>query len=519
MTGSVIASSYTCRVLLLALSGCLVLAGCGSEEPGEEVGSGSTHVEGPDSLSAPALADDPNLISQGIPGLDRLQEPWFGDLDQMVERRVIRAGVVYSKTLFFLDGPRPRGATFDALALFEKSLNEQLGTGVLKVHLILIPMTRGQLLPALSEGRVDLAAANLTITPERLDLVDFGAPLMRNVSEVLATRVDVPDLETLADLAGTEIHVRPSSSFYQTLLQLNQGLREDGLDPIQVRQADELLESEDLLELVNAGVIPATVVDRHMADFWSQVFPDLRVHLQAPLKEGGAVGWAMRKDSPLLKRALDEFAAEHRRGTLLGNITLNRYLADVDYVVNATEGDAQRRYDDALPVFQKYATEYGFDPLLLMAMAYQESGLDQGMTSGVGALGIMQLMPATAADPNVGIPDISTMENNVHAGTKYLRFLLDRYFSDEQLDELNQHFFAFAAYNAGPARVAQLRTEASQLGLDPNVWFRNVERVAARRIGREPVQHVSNIFKYYLTYKRFEELKRSSGPAALRHRP
>jgi membrane-bound lytic murein transglycosylase MltF len=322
--------------------------------------------------------------------------------------------------------------------------------------------------------------------------------------------VDFPELETLDDLAGTEIHVRPSSSFHQTLLQLNGTLQEDGLDPIQIRNADELLESEDLLELVNAGVIPATVVDRHMAEFWSQIFSDLRVHLQAPLREGGAVGWAIRKSSPQLKGALDEFAAEHREGTLLGNITLRRYLSDVDYVVNATGEEAQRRYDDALPVVRRYATEYGFDPLLLMAMAYQESGLDQSMTSRAGALGIMQLMPRTAADPNVGISDISTLENNVHAGTKYLRFLLDRYFSDEALDELNQHLFAFAAYNTGPARVAQLRTVASELGLNPNVWFRNVERVAARRIGQEPVKHVSSIYKYYLTYKRFEELKGES---------
>ena len=266
-------------------------------------------------------------------------------------------------------------------------------------------------------------------------------------------------------------------------------------------------------------MIPATMVDRHIADFWTQVLPDIRVHAGVPLKEGGGVGWAIRKDSPQLKSALDEFAAEHRQGTLLGNITLRRYLSDADYVANPTEGEAQKRYEAALPIFQETAGRYGFDPLLLTAMAFQESGLDQSMISPVGAVGIMQLMPTTAADPNVGIPDISTMENNVNAGAKYLRFLQDRYFSDEPLDVLNRHLFAFVAYNAGPARVARLRAEASDLGLDPNVWFRNVEHVAARRIGREPVQYVSNIYKYYLTYRRFEELEGGKRPAALRRQP
>ena len=225
------------------------------------------------------------------------------------------------------------------------------------------------------------------------------------------------------------------------------------------------------------------------------------------------MAWAIRKDSPQLKAALDEFATDHRQGTLLGNIALRRYLSDIEYVANPTEGEAQSRFNRALPVFQEYAGEYDFDPLLLLALGYQESGLDQTVMSGVGAIGIMQLMPSTAADPSVGIPDISTMEDNVHAGTKYLRFLLDRYFSDEPLNELDKHLFAFAAYNAGAGRVARLRAEALELGLDPNRWFRNVEHVAARRIGRETVQYVSNIYKYYLTYRRSRNSSGgSSGP-------
>jgi len=207
-----------------------------------------------------------------------------------------------------------------------------------------------------------------------------------------------------------------------------------------------------------------------------------------------------------LKAFLSDFAQEHRQGTLLGNIVLQRYLSSADYIVNPA---AHRvRFDEVYPIFEEFAPQYDFDPLMLVAQAYQESGLDQSSVSRAGAVGIMQLLPSTAADPNVGIPDISRVEDNVHAGTKYLRFLLDRYFADEPLEPLDEHLFGFASYNAGAARVARLRAEAAEQGLDPDVWFRNVELIAARRIGRETVQYVSNIYKYYLAYSRIEELER-----------
>ena len=135
----------------------------------------------------------------------------------------------------------------------------------------------------------------------------------------------------------------------------------------------------------------------------------------------------------------------------------------------------------------------------MAAQGYQESGLDQNVKSKVGAVGAMQVMPATGKDMNVG--DITQIEPNIHAGVKYIRFVIDQYFKNEPMDRLNKGLFAFASYNAGPARVRQLRAEAQKTGLDPNVWFNNVERVAAQRIGRETVQYVSNIYKYYVAYQ------------------
>jgi len=164
-----------------------------------------------------------------------------------------------------------------------------------------------------------------------------------------------------------------------------------------------------------------------------------------------------------------------------------------------------KKFRTLVSYFQQSGTEFDLDWVLLGAQAYQESQLDQNRRSSVGAVGIMQIKPQTAADPNVGIPNVHNARDNIRAGTKYLRFMIDRYYADAPMDRLNKGLFALASYNAGPARVSRLRQKAANTGLDPNVWFRNVEMVAAREIGRETVDYVSNIYKYYTAYSAFRE--------------
>jgi len=135
----------------------------------------------------------------------------------------------------------------------------------------------------------------------------------------------------------------------------------------------------------------------------------------------------------------------------------------------------------------------------MTAQGYQESQLEQNAKSRVGAIGVMQLMPATGRDMRVG--DITKIDANIHAGVKYMRFMMDQYFKDEPMDRVNKALFTFASYNAGPGRISQLRKEAENRGLDPNVWFGNVEQVASERIGRETVTYVANIYKYYIAYR------------------
>jgi membrane-bound lytic murein transglycosylase MltF len=367
--------------------------------------------------------------------------------------------------------------------------------------LVVIPTKRDRLLPALVKGVGDIAAGNLTITPERKQMVDFSGPHLPGVDEIIVTAPKAPPIQSVDDLAGKEIHVRASSSYYDSLQRLNAQFQKEGKESMKLVLADEYLEDEDLLEMMNARLIPTIVIDSHKGKFWSQIFKDLTLHPDIKVRTNGQIAWAIRKNSPKLKQAINGFMKTHKKGTLVGNILFKRYLENTKWVRNSLNEEELLRFREAIEFFQKYSNQYGFDWLMIAALAYQESRIDQSKRSPAGAIGVMQLLPTTAADPNVNIPNINELENNIHAGVKYLRFMRDRYFENERMDDLNKMLFSFASYNAGPSKVSQLRRQARRAGLDPNVWFRNVEIIAAKRIGRETVQYVSNIYKYYVAYR------------------
>jgi membrane-bound lytic murein transglycosylase MltF len=375
----------------------------------------------------------------------------------------------------------------------------------LKINVVYIPVRRDELIPGLVKGLGDIAVANLTITPERQKHVDFSNPLMTGVQELLVTGPAAPSVASLDDLAGKEIHVRKSSSYYESLVQLNASLKKNGKKPIKLIPVDDVLEDEDLLEMVNAGLIPMIIMDSHKAQFWTQIFEKIKVHSEISVRTGGEIAWAFRKKNPKLKAVINEFAAGHKEGTLLGNMLFKRYLKNTKYVKNSLSKQELKKFEDMVQLFKKYADRYDFDYLMITAQAYQESSLDHSKKSPAGAIGVMQLLPTTAADPNVNIAEIEKLENNIHAGTKYLRFIINQYYKDEPMDNVNKMLFAFASYNAGPAKVNRLRKKTAAMGLDPNVWFHNVEIAAAKVIGRETVQYVSNIYKYYIAYRMVTE--------------
>jgi len=420
---------------------------------------------------------------------------------QMVELRTIRALVAYNKTNYFIDGAKQKGISYDLLKSFEQKINEGLGSRHLKIHVIFIPVARDQLIPALLDGRGDIAAANITISPERMERVDFSEPLLKNVQEFLVTGPNTGQLSSIDQLAGITVHVRKSSSYYHSLLATNKALIAKGHAPVKLIPANEHLEDEDLLEMVNAGLVPAIVIDSHKADFWLQIYDQLTVHRDIPLRSGAAIGWAFRKGSPEFAEVVNSFVKKNRKGSLMGNMLYKRYWQNTSHVRNALSSSEMKKFQATAELFKIYAEQYDFDWLMLMAQAYQESRLDNSTRSSAGAVGIMQLLPSTAADKNVNIKKIMILENNIHAGAKYMRFIQDRYFDDASLSAEDRMMFTFAAYNAGPGRVAKLRKEAADMGLNPDIWFHNVEIVAAKRIGRETVQYVSNIFKYWIAYQ------------------
>ena len=270
---------------------------------------------------------------------------------------------------------------------------------------------------------------------------------------------------------------------------LNARLAAAGKELVKLAPAPEQLQDEDLLEMVNAGLADIVVVDDYKAELWAKVLPDIRLHPTITVNSGGRFGWMMRANSPVLKKTVNAFLRTHKAGTVFGNTVIERYRGSSAFVRRATAPKELAKFDQLVELFRRYEDRCRLDYLLLMAQGYQESRLDQAARSAAGAVGIMQVLPSTGAAMQVG--DVRQLEANVHAGAKYLRFLIDHYFSDDDLDDLNQALFAFAAYNAGPKRIQDMRELTAARRLDPNTWFGNVELIAAEQIGAETVRYVS----------------------------
>jgi len=500
---------------LPALLAAAVSMGCGGpqEAPPERTSTPSatgttlSEEELPPPAYEQALSEDMRSI---------VSAPFSGDFGEMVKRRLIRAAVPFNRSFYFVDKGVQRGLSYEYLLLFEEQLNKKLKTGNLKVHVVPIPMPRDMLIPALEAGKVDLVVAQLTVTPERQKVVDFTNPTRQNVNEVLVTAPGSPEIATLDDLSGREVFVRKTSSYHASLQALNGTLQAKGKAAVAIREASESLEDDDLMEMANAGLIPATVVDDYLADYWKQVFKDMTVHSALTLRTGGNLAVAIRKNSPQLASELNGFIAKNGLDSAIGRILGQRYLESTRFVKNARSEAERKKFLAMVELFRKYGDQYKFDYLLMAAQGYQESRLDQGAKSQVGAIGVMQLMPETGREQKVG--DVQQLEPNIHAGVKYMRFVRDEFFEDQPMDDLNKGLFTFASYNAGPGRVRQLRREAEKRGLNPNVWFGNVERIASERIGRETVTYVSNIYKYYVAYRLTleERDRREAAKAALK---
>jgi membrane-bound lytic murein transglycosylase MltF len=487
--------SFSALAVLLSFSGC-------SSKP--QV----TQKAEPSATSSEATADESlQSADSAAPGYSLHLPPsfgrWTGDYDELAKHNILRMLVLYNKTGFFYDKGRPRGVVPDIAEEMERYMTEKLKTRAKKFKMVFIPVSPAQLEKYLNDGSGDLVATSIVVTPEREKQMDFTIPILSGeyAKLVVVTNKNAPQITSLDDLSGKEIYVNPVTLSYKLLKEQSQKLKQAGKPEINVKESDPNLTDEDLLEMTNAGVIPATVTFSYRAGLWSTVLPEIIIHSDIPLSDGVNLAFAMRKNSPKLKAVMNDFLKDHRQGTVFGRIMFQKYYANKKFIRNATSREELRKFESYVKYFQKYAAEYNFDYLMLAAQGYQESKLQQELVSPRGAVGVMQVLPQYAAARPINIPNVRQAEPNIHAGTKMLAQITTTYFNDPAITPINKTLFTFAAYNAGQNRIVRLRKQAAAEGLNPNEWFGNVEIVVAKDIGQETVQYVSNVYKYYVAYK------------------
>ena len=465
------------------------------------------------------LAQDADLLrrSELIPAYwGRVAQPLYGDWPEIRKRRVLRVLVPYSRTFFYHENGRTRGISADLLAELELYLNKTLKTGRNPISVLAIPVERDQLLSGLVEGQGDVAVGNLTVTVQREAEVDFVVLPGHQQQEVLVSSPSAPVITDERDLAHRMLAVRRSSSYFSSIEKLNSRLAKAGRPRSEALIVPEALEDEDILEMLNVGLLDFSIVDDWKARLWQSVYPNIRIYPQIVLRERAQTGWAIRKQSPKLAMLLAGFQRDMKKRHLM-ELKFAEYQQRIARLGPVHAISEWQKVKPIHTLFRCYGQDYRFDHLMLLAQGYQESRLDQTQRSTRGAIGVMQLMPPTGDAMQVG--DIRELEPNIHAGVKYLRQMHDNYFSAPEIDDMNQTLFSLAAYNAGPTAIARMRKKAGEQGLDPNRWFGQVEVVVGRDLSAEPVRYVRNILKYYVAYRQifiYQQARASAKSQVLR---
>lgn len=430
------------------------------------------------------------------------------DLAAIKKRKVLRVLTRNNASTYFLWRGELLGFEYELARRFARQHDLRLE--------MVVPPGRDDLAPWLREGRGDIVAASLTISPERQkEGVAFSRPY-HTISEILVTRRDDESLNKPADLTGRRVVVRRSSSYWQSL----EKLKQQGID-FTLDAAPEELETEELIDRVARGVYDLTVADSHILDIELTWRDDIRAAF--PLGEPRSHGWLVREQNPQLLKAVNAFLKKEYRG-LFYNVTYDKYFKNPKRILSHVEQRVDSAGTGELSPFDKlarrYAERYGFDWRLVVSQMFQESRFDPQAKSWVGALGLMQVMPRTGKE--LGLENLRDPETGLHAGVKYLDWLMRRF--EPSLPVSERTWFALASYNAGIGHVRDARRLAKRLGYDPDRWFDNVEKAMlqlskrqyAKKAkhgyvrGHEPVNYVREIRDRYLAYIK---LKGGTGPA------
>ncbi len=444
---------------------------------------------------------DLKALQSLLPKLSRLSKAGTEDLPKMLERKTVRILTTYSMTNYFVIRGQSYGYEYSLLKEYERFLNQDKMHRNQGIVMEFFPIPEKMLIPSLRKGLGDIVAAGLTTTPRFERETEFTDHYLSGIRDVIVYNKNLDNITQISDLAGKQIYVRPNQNFYETLTEINNQLIARNLPPVRIVKANEFLTTKDILELVNAGIIDFSLAENHLAERWADVMPHLKISSQLVFGRDAGLGWLVRKNNPELKASLNDFIKAHKKGTFYGNLYFKRYFKNAEWIKNPLNQDDIVKFSRYAPLFKKYGRMYNIDWMLLAALAYQESRLDQNRQSHAGAIGLMQVLPSTAQDAHVRVNDIHLPENNVHAGTKYLAMLRDHYLNEENIPSEERIRFALAAYNAGPSKIKRCRQVAETGGYDPNRWFRHTEMGAHQVIGLETPRYVSNITKYYLAYR------------------
>ncbi|WP_293143818.1 lytic transglycosylase F [Moritella sp.] len=428
-------------------------------------------------------------------------QPSFEDLPQLLKKRTIKVLVVNHPAYYFIYQSRPRGLAYDMMREYEKHLNQKHFKDTrLKLNILFIPVPSSQIISLLAQGYGDIAIGPLMTPQRQQNQVTHTEPIYTDHQLLLVSHKSTKEYQDIKQLSGKEIWIRRNSIYHQQLQHINKQLFHLNEPPIYINIVSDELEDLEILDMVDNKQIFMTMTSNHSLRLWKRLYKNIKIHPKLAVGSRIPSTWAVRNHTPQLTRSLNQFIAKHKKGTKIGNILHRRYLVRHPWLKKVIHQQFENRYLETEQIIKKYAKQYKFDWQLILAQAYQESRLNQKAISHRGAVGVMQVLPSTANEPYINIKNINQVDANIHAGVKYLHFMQQRYFSHDKITKIDSLLLSFAAYNAGPAKLIRLRKRALKEGLNPNIWFNHVEKIAAEVIGRETVDYVNNIYKFYITY-------------------
>lgn len=438
------------------------------------------------------------------------------DLSAIKKRGKIIALTDNSTTSYFVYKGEPMGYEYELLNSFAKELGLELD--------IIIAQDMNTIFEQLNTGGVDIVAANLTVTKERLKTVSFTEPLIftkqiliqrkpENWQKMSNSQLERKLIRNPVDLAGKNVYVRKESSFYSRLLSLSEEIGEK----INIIEAPGIDDTEELISKVANGQIDYTIADENIALINQAYYSNIDVKTAISLPQ--QIAWAIRKNAPELEKALNDWLIK-KKGTNEYAVLYNKYFKNRREAEKRLESDFFSQtggkisvYDD---IIKYYSKQISWDWRLLASLVCQESRFNPTAQSWAGAYGLMQVIPSTSSLYGIDSLEEITPRKSLQIGTKYIS-TMEKYWEKHINDKNERLKFVLASYNVGLGHVIDARNLAIKYGKEPNVWDDNVSYYILQKSkakyyrdpivkcgycrGEEPYKYVKEILNRYEHYK------------------